>query len=201
MTFVDLASGFVSANLVRHVSATPPVSGLSQLTSEEIVMSRVKVFSFALLLVVSSLVAAKQPDKKAVVADTPEKFDLLVRAFQQEMAPGKRYEFLISLNRRVVNHSLDQMAAMLNVSGSVDAMSQEDKTRLFSIQEEVNGILAKNADDRVVCTHSPPTGSHIPMTECKTVRDLEQRRNAVRIKQYEMEDTQRALDAPATDGG
>lgn len=164
-------------------------------------MSRVKVFSFALLLVVSSLVAAKQPDKKAVVADTPEKFDLLVTAIQQEMAPGKRYEYLNSLNRRVVNHSLDQMAAMLNVSGSVDAMSQEDKTRLFSIQEEVNGILAKNADDRVVCTHSPPTGSHIPMTECKTVRDLEQRRNAVRIKQYEMEDTQRALDAPATDGG
>ena len=201
MTFVDLASGFVSANLVRHVSATPPVSGLSQLTSEEIVMSRGRVFSFALLLVVSSLVAAKQPDKKAVVADTPEKFDLLVTAIQQEMAPGKRYEYLNSLNRRVVNHSLDQMAAMLNVSGSVDAMSQEDKTRLFSIQEEVNGILAKNADDRVVCTHSPPTGSHIPMTECKTVRDLEQRRNAVRIKQYEMEDTQRALDAPATDGG
>ena len=163
-------------------------------------MSRVISFSFALFLLVSSVVAAKQPDKKAVVADTPEKFDLLVDAIKQEMAPGKRYEFLNSLDRRVVNHSLDQMAAMLNVSGSVDAMSQEDKTRLFSIQEEVNGILVKNADDRLVCTHSPPTGSHIPMTECKTVRELEQRRNAARLKQHEMEDTQRALDAPAREG-
>lgn len=162
-------------------------------------MSRVLLLFVGFFLVVSSLVAAKQPDKKAVVADTPEKFDLLVTAIQQEMEPGKRYEFLNSRNRQVVNHSLDQMAAMLNVSGSVDAMSQEDKTRLFSIQEEVNGILTKNADDRVVCTHSPPTGSHIPMTECKTVRELEQRRKAARIKQYEMEDTQRALDAPATE--
>lgn len=200
MIFVERASGFVYAKHVRRVSASQPTTGLCQLTSEEIVMSRVILVFVAFFLVVSSLVAAKQPDKKAVVADTPEKFGLLVTAIQQEMAPGKRYEFLNSRNRQVVNHSLDQMAAMLNVSGSVDAMSQEDKTRLFSIQEEVNGILTKNADDRVVCTHSPPTGSHIPMTECKTVRELEQRRNAARMKQHEMEDTQRALDAPATGG-
>ncbi len=135
-------------------------------------MSRFILFFLASLLAVSSAVLAKQPEAKAVVADTPEKFDLLVTAIQQEMAPGKRYEFLNKDNRQVVNDSLDRMGEMLTRAGSVDAMTAEQKAQLFNIQENVNGLLAKNADDRLVCTHSSPTGSHIQMTTCHTVREL-----------------------------
>lgn len=135
-------------------------------------MSRLTLFVMAALIAASSVVAAKPPVKKAVVADTPEKFELLVTAIQQEMAPGKRYEFLNSRNRDKVNHWLDQMMTMLTKAGSVEALTYEDKARLFSIQEEVNGLLAKNADDRLVCTNRAPTGSHIPQTTCHTVRQL-----------------------------
>lgn len=149
-----------------------------------------------IFLALAGPLGAKQPEKKAVIADTPEKFELVVQAVRQEMAPGKRYEFLRPSDRRTVNDSLDRMASMLEKAGSVDAMSQEEKTELFSIQEKVNGLLARNADDRLVCEHRPPTGSHIPTTQCKTVREIAQRRAEYRSKQKDLEDTQRALDQP-----
>ena len=143
-------------------------------------MSKLTWFTLAILLAVSSVAGAKPAEKKAVVADTPDKFAVLVDAIQQQMAPGRRYEFLDAANRKRVNDSLDRMAAMLTAAGSVDAMSPEQKANLFSVQENVNGILAKNADDRLVCTHSSPTGSHIPMTTCHTVREIAQSRDAAR---------------------
>ena len=166
---------------------------------QEIEMKRRTLMFVTLLLLCSTTILAKPPEKKVIKADTPEKFALVVEAVREQMAPGKRYEFLNAVNRATVNHSLDTMAEMLQRAGSVDALSQEDKTRLFSIQESVNGILVKNADDRLVCSHRPPTGSHIPMTECKTVRELALRREAEKTKQKQMEDGQRALDA-ASDG-
>lgn len=164
-------------------------------------MTRNMFFLLVLALVCasSSFAREKAAEKKAVHADTPEKFAVVVTSIREEMAPGKRYEFLSTVDRRVVNDSLDRMADMLVRTGSVEAMSQEDKTRLFSIQEEVNGLLARNADDRLVCTHVAPTGSNIPMTLCKTVRELANRRAEGRRKAYEMENSQRALDAPVGD--
>ncbi len=158
-------------------------------------MSRVVLFVVTVFLFAASTLQAKKPEEKAVKADTPEKFAVLVEAIRHEMAPGKRYEFLNNYNRDMVNKSLDRMADMLERAGSVEAMSQEDKTRLFSIQEEVNGVLAKNAADRLVCTHVAPTGSNIPMTQCKTVRELAHRRDAARRKIFETENSQRASDA------
>ncbi len=155
-------------------------------------MSRIIFVVLASLIALSSVVAAKSPERKAVVADTPEKFDLLMTAIQQEMAPGRRYEFLSSHNRQVVNQSLDQMDALLRSAGSVDAMSEEQKTRLFSIQEEVNGLLAKNADDRLVCSYSAPTGSHIRKTTCHTARELANSKAAAKSQFNDLTNQQNA---------
>lgn len=89
-------------------------------------MSRFTLIFVAILIAISYAVAARQPEKKAVVANTAEKFDLLATAIQQEIAPGKRFEFLSNGNRQVVNHSLDRMAQMSTAAGSVEALSQED---------------------------------------------------------------------------
>ena len=131
----------------------------------------------ALLLILASLflvspLMAKKPVEKAVVADTPEKFEVLVEKIRSEMAPGEKYEFLQKRDREIVNRHLDRMAEMLTRAGSVDAMQPEQKAELFSDQEKVNGILARNADDRLVCSHDAPVGSHLPMTRCHTVREL-----------------------------
>jgi hypothetical protein len=133
-----------------------------------------------LVLMLASSVQAKKAEEKAVVADTSEKFELLVEAIRQEMAPGKRYEFLRDSDRSRVNQSLDRMAAMLAKSGSVDQLSSEERTRLFNDQEVVNGLLAKNADDRLVCTYVAPVGSHLPVKTCRTAREIAKSRDEFR---------------------
>ena len=146
----------------------------------------------AVLVVIASLflispLMAKKPVEKAVIADTPEKFEILVEKIRSQMAPGEKYEFLKSKDREVVNRHLDRMAEMLLKAGSVEAMQPEEKAKLFSEQEEVNGILARNADDRLVCTHVAPVGSHLPVTKCHTVRELAESRENYRRQKVEFD--------------
>ncbi|MGB0133683.1 hypothetical protein [Dokdonella sp.] len=155
-----------------------------------------KILMFLMLsLMLASPLSAKKSQEEAVVADTPEKFELLVLAIRQEMAPGKRYEFLSRRNRDTVNHQLDLMQQMLVKAGSVSNMSDESRVKLFSMQEEVNGILARNAEDRLVCTHVAPVGSHIPKTICHTVRELAASKRDYESKANRMINEQLAVDA------
>jgi hypothetical protein len=134
---------------------------------------------------------ARQSAEKALAADTAEKFVLLVEEIRGQMRPGERYEFLKRKDRNKVNAKLDKMGAMLAKAGSVEAMRPEEQAELFSIQEEVNGILAENADDRLVCSHGSPTGSHIPSTNCHTVRQLKKNRENSRRQADEIRDMNR----------
>jgi hypothetical protein len=163
-------------------------------------MFRAILFVVVSLVVSAASVHAKSDEKKAVVADTPEKFTLLVEAIRQEMAPGKRYEFLDSRNTEEVNQILDRMGSMLAKAGSVDAMHSEQKAQLMSDQERVNGILARNADDRLVCTHVAPVGSHLPVTRCRSVREIAKRRETVRKQTRELDDERRAIQAEINNG-
>lgn len=132
------------------------------------------------LLFASPLQAKKKPVENAVVADTYQNFELLTTKIRGEMAEGERYEFLSTADRQVVNSTLDEMSKMLEASGTVDAMSSETRAKMMTDQEKVNGILARNADDRLICTHVAPVGSHIPKTKCITARQAAQNREAYR---------------------
>jgi hypothetical protein len=150
---------------------------------------------FGLVFVPAASVQARKPVEKAVVADTPEKFEQLVQKIQGEMTAGARYEFLDTKDRAGVNGIFERMLDLLRKAGSVDAMSPEDRTALMSYQEKVNGILARNADDRLVCTHVAPVGSHLPITTCRSVRELARQRESYRHQTYDLEDQKRALNA------
>jgi hypothetical protein len=154
-------------------------------------MLKTAILLLAALAFVAPPLQAKKPDEKVVVADTPEKFELLVQAIRQEMAPGKRYEFLRDRDRDRVNQAFDRMAALLAKGGSVEALDTEDKTRLFNDQEAVNGLLAKNSDDRLVCSYVAPVGSHLPVKTCHTVRELERSRNEFRRQSNQLQDQSR----------
>lgn len=158
-------------------------------------MSRTQLFAIVAAVLLTAPLAAKKVEEKAVVADTPQKFEVLVEAIQQEMAPGKRYEFLDTSNRTEVNDILARMHALLVKAGSVDAMSPDQRAQLMTEQDRVNGILARNADDRLVCTHVAPVGSHLPVTRCKTVRQIAQQRAGYRNQAEEMANEQRAINA------
>lgn len=120
-------------------------------------------------------IAAAADDKvveKPVAADTPEKFTLLIADLHHEMGTGGRYEFISPEQKGKVDADLSTMAAMLQKSGSVDAMKEQDKVRLFNTQEHVNGILAHNDINRLVCEHRAPLGSSIPITMCRTLGEI-----------------------------
>ena len=61
---------------------------------------------------------------------------------------------------------------------AADRMSDEQKLRMFNSQEEVNAILAKRDNERLVCKNVKPIGSHIPVRQCMTAGELEARRRA-----------------------
>ena len=140
-------------------------------------MFRLVCLSVLVLMLCVSPVAAKKPVEKVVAADTAEKFEMLVERIHGQMAPGERYEFLGKADRAKVDMSFEKMSAMLASSGSVDAMSSEEKIKLFNEQEMVNGLLAKNSDDRLVCNSVAPVGSHLPVKTCKTVREIARERS------------------------
>ena len=114
--------------------------------------------------------------ERIVVADSSDKFVVLAQAIRQEMAPGGRFEFITGRSRAEVNRGLDDMAAMMEKTGSVSAMREEEKIKLFNTQEKVNGLLAKNAKDRLICSYVSPVGSHLPVKKCETLGEREANR-------------------------
>src|SRR5579862_7354092 len=74
--------------------------------------------------------ATKTPEKR-VVADTPERFAETRKAIVEDMGKGGRYEFLRPEDRQKVESDLDVMGAILEKDGSVGAMSEDDRVRLF----------------------------------------------------------------------
>jgi hypothetical protein len=56
-------------------------------------------------------------------------------------------------------------------------MPQDAKTALLADQEAVNALLAKFADNRIICTHEAPIGSLIPRKRCRTLRQIETTRS------------------------
>ncbi|MGB0133682.1 hypothetical protein [Dokdonella sp.] len=150
-----------------------------------------------LSLMLASPLHAGKVEEKVVVADTPEKFQLLVVTIQEEMVPGERYEFLSTYNRNAVNQNLEIMQQMLIRAGSVANMDESTQLKLFSIQEEVNGILARNADDRLVCTYVAPVGSHIPKKRCHTVRQIAENRKKFKGQMGSLQNEQLGADANA----
>ncbi|MGB0133685.1 MAG: hypothetical protein WBP53_07585 [Dokdonella sp.] len=152
----------------------------------------------AALLFASPLQAKKKPPEDAVVADTYQEFEPLVTKIRGQMSEGERYEYLSSADRDTVNMTLDQMSGMLEKYGSVGAMQPEERAKMMTAQEHVNGILARNADDRLVCTHVAPVGSHIPKTKCVTMRQIKENR---KNHQRDAQDLQnRSLGAPGPGG-
>ncbi|MEO7012860.1 MAG: hypothetical protein ABI127_01020 [Dokdonella sp.] len=146
----------------------------------------ISLVALVLMLVASPLFAKQKAQENVVIADSADKFAVLVEKIRSQMATGQRYEFLSPADRKLVNQSLDKMGALLDASGSVQAMTKDDRTRLFNEQEKANGILAKNADDRLICTRVAPTGSHRPVTECKTYRESEEIRKNSQTQLREM---------------
>ena len=134
--------------------------------------------------------------EKAFNAETAEKFQATAESVRREMDAGGRYQYVKPDERKTVDRALAEMQALFAQSGSVEAMNQGDKVKLFNAQEVVNSILTRRDGDRVICKDKPKLGSHIPTTSCHNYAQEEEaaprlarpdgRMDAPRLCQYRL---------------
>ena len=156
-------------------------------------MHRVALFVAAILCGVTAYAQDNKVDKngvieKPVLADTPEKFAEQTQRIHEDMQTGGRYEYTSPTDRRTVDRLLGQMANLLQSSGSVEAMNHDNRIALFNAQEEVNGVLKHNDNNRLVCESRAPIGSNILRTTCHTHGQIEAtaRNTKEGLQQYDL---------------
>jgi len=122
-------------------------------------------------------VACANTTEPAVKADTKAAFTDVKDAVQKQMVPGGRYEFVDSTERAEVDAKLNDMKALFDQYGTVEQMDAPSKARLFTDQEDVNAILTRRDDRRVICKSERPMGSLLPKRTCRTYGEIERERN------------------------
>jgi hypothetical protein len=131
-----------------------------------------------LLALAGSSVFADEVVKKPVdAATTPAALQTVIDSIHAEMAPSKRYEFTNPAERRDVDTDFATMMALMTNAGSVAAMKQPDRIKLFNTQEHVNGILTHTDRNRLICERRSKVGSNLPVTDCRTLADVELNRS------------------------
>ncbi len=111
---------------------------------------------------------AKEKAAPAVNADTQDSFTHVAAWVRQEMEEGGRYSYVTGTERAKVNATLDTMARLFEKVPAVAQMNDQQKTEMFNNQGEVNGILTRRDNDRLICKNEIPVGTHIPLKICET---------------------------------
>lgn len=138
---------------------------------------QVSIVLTALLLVLLPLGAAvASTTKPSVKADNKAAFTAVSTAVQSEMRPGGRYEFLDSAEHDTVTKRLSDMQALFDSYGTVAQMDNNARAQLLADQEDVNAILTRRDDRRMVCKSERPVGSLIPQQACRTYGEIERTR-------------------------
>lgn len=121
-------------------------------------------------------VAQASKTETILKADNAAEFSAVATSVHKEMLPGGRFEFVDSKEHDTVNTRLADMQALFDKHGTVAQMEMNTKVQLFNDQEAVNAILTHRDDQRMVCVHDAPLGSHIPRTVCHTYGEMERQR-------------------------
>jgi hypothetical protein len=130
----------------------------------------------ALLALAAMPALAKDQVEPAVNANSKDAFLTVSSWVRGQMQDGGRYSYVTPSERTRVNQRLDEMSGIFEKVPAVDQMSDADKFKMFNYQEEVNGILAKHDNERVICKNVKPIGSNIPTRQCTTAGEIEARR-------------------------
>jgi hypothetical protein len=126
------------------------------------------------LLLASTGVDAKRGDDEVGISlaatTTAAEFQAQRAAIDQALAEPERYSEMDRSTRASLQASLDAMAARLEASGGLSAMSEAERNALATEAEEVNETLeTARHDSRVVCTREATMGSNRTRRVCLTV--------------------------------
>jgi hypothetical protein len=111
-----------------------------------------------------------------VTAATPADFRAQADAVRASLRDGGRHASTPVEQRARIDVLLGSLQAMFDARGSGSALSETDRLQAVNAQNEVNAILARNDDERVICEFVTQTGSHRRSKQCLTVREREARR-------------------------
>lgn len=135
----------------------------------------------AVVLATASIHAFASGDGKAIdkpfTTDSLDTFTKQSTFVHEQMKAGGIYDNISAHDKGRVDARLADMQKVLesHPNQAVNEFPQTDKVALFNAQEEVNGILKHNDNNRLVCESRAPVGSHLPVTTCHTVAELASR--------------------------
>jgi hypothetical protein len=141
-------------------------------------MKRSLILSAAVAALLSSAVAfgvEKYPVKPDLDKQNVENFDMQAARVRQDMDKGGRYEHIKEEDRARVEEGLTYMHDLIAASGSVGAMKEDDRIKLFNRQERINALLTHAENNRVICEKSIQPGTMFRLTTCKSVAERAQR--------------------------
>ena len=158
-------------------------------------MKRSSIFSVAILAALLTSGAAfgveKYPVKPDLDKQNVETFDMQAAKVRQEMDKGGRYERIKDEDRARVEEGLAFMHDLIVANGSVGAMKEDDRIRLFNRQERINALLTHSENNRIICEKTIQPGSLFRLTTCKSVAERAQReqdsKNALEAAQNHVE--------------
>jgi hypothetical protein len=143
-------------------------------------------FVFFILLSLAASTAFAASKKSAAGLDLNAAFTQQKEQIERELGDGETYAEISSQDRAMVREALNRIASKLDMAGSVESLTGQQKADVFNDQEKINTILTKASEDsRLVCRREKKVGSHREITECLTVAE---RRRAYENAQKTMRD-------------
>ena len=140
-------------------------------------------WALALMILLSAFALptrADTPEPPITKPQTKDDFTAVAAAIQQQMGKGGHYEYINPTERSKVSVKLSDMQSIFDKYGSVVQMDAAAKNQLYVDQEQINSILTHNDNRRVICQREMPTGSHLPITRCRTFGQMMQDRTNAR---------------------
>ena len=153
------------------------------------------MYKFVLLAAVfiapTAFAADSMVNNKPIVAQTLESFNQESAKIREQMQAGGVYDHIKNADKSRVEARLDTMQRLLQAHAAQNDMPQNDKLALANAQEEVNGILSHNDNNRLVCESRAPIGSNIPVKTCRTYGEIEDNRRTSVKQMNEMNNLSR----------
>ena len=131
-----------------------------------------RLMAVVILSVLAGSAVAGDNSTAHSVSFDPHVFQEQRSALVRELRVGDTYAEIGANDRQKVIAALDRMAQALAEINSLDELDETERTKIYNLQSEVNGILTGAAEEsREVCTRHKPVGTNFPQTTCKTVAE------------------------------
>jgi hypothetical protein len=140
----------------------------------------------ASLLLLPTVAPAAPAAATPMVGQTLNSFEQDSARIRSDMQPGGKYGYISNIERSRVEDRLADMQKLLAAHADAADMQPSDKVALLNAQDDNN---------RLVCEHVAPVGSHRPITTCHTYAEIMQQRER---NQHDME---RRLSTPQLKSG